>query len=69
MAKKKVAHGGARPGAGRKPSGPEGKAVIVTASVPEGLVEALRASAVAEGWGMSRAVTEAIRAYVARKKR
>jgi hypothetical protein len=70
MAKKKAAHGGARAGAGRKPSVPdEGKAVILTASVPEGLVQRLAQLAEAEGWSRSKAVTEAVRLLLARKKR
>jgi hypothetical protein len=68
MAKKKAAHGGARPGAGRKPSA-EGPAVTVVASVPQSLVERLDALAEAEGWGRSKAVTEAIRGLLKRKKR
>jgi hypothetical protein len=68
MAKKKAAHGGARPGAGRKPN-PEGRAVTVVATVPEGLVERLDALAEAEGWNRSKAVTEAIRGLLKRKKR
>jgi hypothetical protein len=68
MAKKKAVHGGARPGAGRKPS-EEGRAVTVVASVPESLVTRLDALAKSEGWGRSRAVSEAIRALLARKKR
>jgi hypothetical protein len=70
MAKKKAAHGGARPGSGRPVANPdEGKAVLVTASVPSGLVERLDALAEAEGWNRSRAVTEAIRGLLQRKKR
>jgi hypothetical protein len=68
MAKKKAAHGGARPGAGRPPN-PEGRTVAITATVPESLAEALEAVAQTEGWSRSKAVTEAIRAFVARKKR
>ena len=69
MAKKKAAHGGPRPGSGRPQASPDGKAVLVTASVPSGLVERLDALAEAEGWGRSKAVTEAIRGLLARKKR
>jgi predicted transcriptional regulator len=69
MAKKKaVGRGGVREGAGR-PASEEGKAVVVTASVPESLVERLDALAESEGWGRSRAVTEAIRGLLKRKKR
>jgi len=64
---KKKQHGGKRKGAGRKPS-PEGKAVLVTASVPESLVEGLDSVAESEGWNRSQAVTEAIRGLLARKK-
>jgi metal-responsive CopG/Arc/MetJ family transcriptional regulator len=65
---KKMQHGGARKGAGR-PANPEGKAVTVVASVPESLVAALDAVAETEGWNRSKAVTEAIRGLVKRKKR
>jgi hypothetical protein len=69
MAKKKAAHGGARPGAGRKPSGPEGKAVVLTVSVPQGLVDGLNAYVEADGGTKSAAVAEALRAFLKRKKR
>jgi hypothetical protein len=69
MAKKKAAHGGARPGSGRPLADPEGKAVIITASVPGGLVERLAKLAEEEGWSRSKAVTEAVRLLLARKKR
>jgi alkylated DNA nucleotide flippase Atl1 len=65
---KKPSWGGKRAGAGR-PSSPDGKAVTVVASVPEGLVESLDELAESEGWGRSRAVTEAIRVLLKRKKR
>ena len=68
MAKKKAAHGGARPGAGRKP-GEEGRAVTVAVSVPDGLLQRLDALAESEGWGRSKAVVEAIRGLLSRKKR
>lgn len=68
MAKKKAAHGGARVGAGRKPN-PEGPAVTVVASVPGSLVERLDALAEAEGWGRSKAITEAVRELLKRRKR
>ncbi len=68
MGKKKASsRGGVREGAGRKVSD-EGRAVPVSASVPEPIVEALDAIAESKGWNRSRAVTEAIRAYVARKR-
>jgi metal-responsive CopG/Arc/MetJ family transcriptional regulator len=65
---KKPTWGGKRAGAGRK-ANPEGKAVTVVASVPEGLVDDLDVLAETEGWGRSRAITEAIRALLKRKKR
>lgn len=65
---KKVQHGGRRAGAGRKPN-PEGKAVLVTASVPGSLVDKLDALADTKGWNRSQAVTEAIRGLVAGKRR
>lgn len=66
--KKQAGRGGAREGAGRPPSA-DGKAVVVTASVPESLVTRLDALAESEGWGRSKAVTEAIRGMLARKRR
>ena len=60
MAKKK-AHGGKRSGAGRKPASPEGKTVVVAASVPSELVERLDGVAEQRGWNRSQAITEAIR--------
>jgi hypothetical protein len=68
MAKKKVAHGGARPGAGRKPN-PDGKAVTIAVTVPEGLAADLDAYATAQEWTRSRAVVEAIRGLLKRKAR
>jgi Ribbon-helix-helix protein, copG family len=59
MAKKKQ-HGGKRKGAGRK-AGPEGRAVVLAASVPSELVEQLDSLAKKRGWNRSQAVTEAIR--------
>ena len=68
MAKKKAPqHGGARKGAGR-PVNPEGPAITIVASVPEGLVAALNVMALREGWSRSKAVTEAIRCMVKHKK-
>jgi hypothetical protein len=66
MAKKK--RGGKRPGAGR-PVNPEGRAVTVTVTIPEGLVNGLKALAKTEGWSKSQAVSEAIRCLLKRKKR
>ncbi len=68
MAKKRQ-HGGAHAGAGRKPANPEGPTTTVVATVPETLVASLDDVAKAEGWNRSRAVTEAIRGLVKRKKR
>lgn len=69
MAKKKPRHGGAREGAGRKIASPDGKAVPLVASVPEGLKDDLKAYADAKGWTVSQAVVEALRAMLSRKKR
>jgi len=60
MAKKRP-HGGKRKGAGRKPVNPEGKTVVVAASVPSELVEQLDGVAKRERWNRSQAITEAIR--------
>ena len=64
---KKVAHGGKRKGAGRKPANPEGSTVVLAASVPESLVTGLDELAESKGWNRSRAVTEAIRGLLKRK--
>jgi hypothetical protein len=66
MAKKKK-HGGKRPGSGR-PVNPEGRTIAVTVTIPEGLVNGLKAMAKAEGWSKSKAVSEAIRELLKRKK-
>lgn len=67
MAKKKK-QGGKREGAGRPLEyKDEGKAVVVTASVPGELVQRLDAVAEKEGWNRSRAVTEAIRGLVSKR--
>lgn len=63
MAKKKAAHGGARKGAGRPP-GADGPTVTVVATVPESLAAGLEELAQLEGWTRSKAVTEAIRAFL-----
>jgi hypothetical protein len=65
----KPQHGGNREGAGRKPSYPEGATEPLTARVPPDLLEDLAIIAQKEGWSRSRAVTEAIRAFVKRKTR
>ena len=68
MGKKKLRHGGRRPGAGRK-LGPEGKAVVLAVSVPESLLDRLDAYVeTREGQNRSKAVAEAIRGLLARKK-
>jgi hypothetical protein len=66
MAKKK--RGGKRPGAGR-PVNPDGRTISVTVTIPEGLVNDLKALAQAQGWSKSHAVSEAIRSLLKRKKR
>jgi hypothetical protein len=68
MAKKKQ-HGGKRPGAGRKPVNPEGRTVVVAASVPGELVDDLDGVAKKQGWNRSQAITEAIRGLVAQHGR
>jgi len=68
MAKKKKQHGGKREGAGRKVVNPDGKAIIVAASVPERLVERMDELAEERGWNRSQAVTEAIRGLVSAKR-
>lgn len=67
MAKKQ--HGGRRAGAGRKQAHMEGPAVVVTASVPSGLVERMNVVAEQQGWNRSEAVTEAIRGLLKRQER
>lgn len=61
MAKKKAKHGGKREGAGRKPENPEGRTKIVTATVPESLVEELDEYAAGKDWNRSKAITHSIR--------
>lgn len=68
MAKKKQ-RGGARPGAGRKPSNPEGATITVAVSVPGKLVDELDTLSQAKGWNRSEAVTTAIRGLLAGAKR
>jgi hypothetical protein len=65
---KKAKRGGAREGAGR-PVSEEGPAVTIVASVPKSLADEFDKRAKAEGWGRSRAIQEAIRALLKRKKR
>ena len=66
---KKKQHGGKRRGAGRKMANPEGPAIVVTASVPAGLVEEFDSLAQHKGWNRSKAITEAIRRLVKSTKR
>jgi hypothetical protein len=66
MAKKKATRGGKREGAGRK-AGPEGKSVVLAASVPSDLVERLDELREKRGWNRSQAVTEAIRGLLGKK--
>jgi len=66
--KKKLAHGGHREGAGRPIADPEGKAVVVAASVPGELAERLDAYAAKMGLNRSKAVTEAIRGMLDAKR-
>jgi hypothetical protein len=69
MAKKKAGkRGGPREGSGRPIENAEGKTVVVAASVPAGLVEDLKSHATEKGWSLSRAVTEAIRGLLNRKR-
>jgi hypothetical protein len=65
MAKKKQ-HGGKREGAGR-PVSPDGHTVTVVVTVPETLMHRLEGIAEANGWNKSEAVTQAIRAFVAKR--
>jgi hypothetical protein len=61
-------HGGARPGAGRKPINPEGKTTTLVVAVPEALVAQLDEVAEQRGWNRSKAATEAIRRLVKAKR-
>jgi metal-responsive CopG/Arc/MetJ family transcriptional regulator len=65
----KSQHGGSRPGSGRKVANPEGKVVVVAASVPEALVAKLDDLAAQKSWNRSQAVTEAIRRLVKAKQK
>lgn len=65
MGKRKKRRGGRREGAGRPPVNPEGRTVVLAASVPEELAERLDALAKKNQWNRSRAVTEAIRRLLA----
>jgi hypothetical protein len=67
MLKMAKAHGGKRVGAGRKPAHPEGATMLVTVSVPSGLVERLDALAGDKGWNRSEAFTEAVRRILKRR--
>jgi hypothetical protein len=66
-AKKKKKRGGKREGAGR-PVGEDGPATIVTASIPHTLVVDLGAYCEQEGVSKSKAITEAIRGFLKRRK-
>ena len=65
---KKAQHGGARQGAGRPPK-QDGKTVVVSVSVPEELARTLSSYAEAQGESKSAVVTEALKGFLARKKR
>jgi hypothetical protein len=70
MAKKLAKRvGGARPGAGRAITHPEGRTIPLVASVPESLVDRLMAVATSKDWNRSQAVTEAIRLLLKRHER
>ena len=66
---KKQQHGESRPGSGRPVASPEGRTVTVAASVPESLAGSLDAYARDKGLNRSKAVTEAIRGLVRKKRR
>lgn len=68
MAKRKKQHGGRRAGSGRPIANPEGRTVIVAASVPGELAERLDAYAAKIGWNRSKAITEAIRGLLDAKR-
>jgi len=68
MAKKKTGRGGAREGAGRPPSNPEGKTMLVAVTVPVELVEQLDGLAKKRDWNRSKTVTEAIRGLLDSKR-
>lgn len=69
MAKKKaVGRGGVRKGAGRK-VGEDGPTMMVAVTVPQSLVAKLDAFATSQSWSRSKAVTEAIRDLLARRKK
>ena len=68
MAKKKQ-HGGKREGAGRKPANQEGRGETLGGTVPGRHVAKRMADAGGTGWNKSKAVTEAIRSFLAAKKR
>ena len=55
-------------GAGRKVANPEGTTVTMDVSVLDGLLRCLDALSQAQGWNRSRAVTEAIRGLLTRRK-
>jgi len=68
MAKKKPQHGGAREGAGR-PVSPDGPAVVVAISFPQSVAKELAEYAESQGLKRSAVVVEALKGFLARKKR
>ena len=69
MAKKnKAVHGGRREGAGRPIASPDGRTVLVAATVPGELAERLDAYAAKMDLNRSQAVTEAIRGLLDAKR-
>lgn len=64
---KKAQHGGKRVGAGRPPK-EDGKTVVIAASVPEDVASGLDDYAKAQGVSRSKAVTEALRGLLKRKR-
>lgn len=67
MAKKKKA--AAEPKRMGRPVGADGPAKVIGVSVPVTLLDGLTALAEKEGWSLSKAITEAVRAFLKRKKR
>ncbi len=65
--KKSPGRGGKRDGAGRPPINPEGATTLVTVTVPQALMDRLDGMATANSWNRSEAVTQAIRAFVAKR--
>lgn len=65
--KKKMAHGGAREGAGRPPVDPKGRTRNLAITVPGELADKLDAYATKMGLTRSKAATEAIRGLLGEK--